>query len=105
MPNLFEFDWDVGQRYVCNLGSLRFFNGYSVYGIDTPNGVLLLPNTLDPDKLPIAEYGDEWMATVGATKLTLRYSQLAGTSSLAILTNDIVPASSQVYQAPALMQS
>jgi hypothetical protein len=104
MPSSMEFDWDVGQRYVCNLGTYRFFNGYPEFGLDEANGVLLLPNTLDPDKLPISEYGDEWMGTVGATKLTLRYTQLAGTVSLSILTNDIVPASSQVYSAPRLAQ-
>lgn len=103
MPNNIEFDWDSGQRYIANLGTFRFFNGYTVYGIDECNGCVFMPNTLDPDKLVGSEYGDEWMATVGATKLTLRYSQLAGTTSLTILTNDIVPASSQVFNAPALV--
>jgi len=74
-----------------------------VYGFDMPNGVLVLPNTLDPDKLPFSEYGDEWLGTVGATKFTLRYTSTAGNGSLSVLTNDIVPASSQVYQAPALV--
>jgi len=103
VPFLFEFDWDVGQRYVANVSSLRAINGYLVYGFDMPNGVLVLPNTLDPDKLPFSEYGDEWLGTVGATKFTLRYTSTAGNGSLSVLTNDIVPASSQVYQAPALM--
>lgn len=104
MPSLFEFDWDVGQRYVCNTQLLRYLNGYGVYGFDMPNGVLLLPNTLDPDKLPFSEYGDEWLGTVGATKFTLRFSPGASASggSVSILTNDIVPASSGVYQAPAM---
>ena len=66
-----------------------------------PNGVVLLPNTLDPDKIPLGEYGDEWLGTVGATKLTLRYTPGAAASggSVSVLTNDIVPASSQVYSA------
>jgi len=102
MPSSIEFDWDVGQRYVANVGTYRFFNGYTVYGFDEANGIIVLPNTLDPDKLPLSELGDEWLGTVGATKLTLRYTQLAGTMSLSVLTNDIVPASSQVYQAPSL---
>lgn len=103
MPSIFEFDWDVGQRYVCGLDVLRFWQAYISYGFDVPNGVIVLPDTLDPDKLPFSEYGDEWMGTVGATKLTLRFTTGAGSGSLTILTNDIVPASGQVYQAPALM--
>lgn len=104
LPSLFEFDWDTGQRYVCNTSTLRLINGYGVYGMDHPNGVIVLPNTLDPDKIPLAEYGDEWLGTVGATKLTLRFSPGASASggSLTILTNDLVPASAQVYAAPAL---
>lgn len=103
MPSIFEFDWDVGQRYVCGLDVLRFWQAYTSYGMDIPNGVIVLPNTLDPDKLPISEYGDEWMGTVGATKLTLRMTTGAGGGSCTILTNDIVPASGQVYQAPVLL--
>jgi hypothetical protein len=105
MPSLFEFDWDVGQRYVVNTSTLRFMNGYAVYGFDVPNGVIVLPNTLDPDFLPVGNLGDEWLGTVGATKFTLRYSPGASASggSLSILTNDIVPASNQVYVAPRLV--
>lgn len=104
MPSLYEFDWDTGQRYVANTGTLRFINGFGSYGLDMPNGVVLLPNTLDPDKLAIAEYGDEWLGTVGATKFTMRFSPGASASlgSVTILTNDIVPASNQVYKAPNL---
>lgn len=104
MPSLLEMDWDSGQRYIANVGSLRALMGYYGYGFDVPNGVVSLPNTGDPDKLFLSEYGDEWLGTVGATKLTLRYSPGASSSggSLTILTNDIVPASSQVYQAPIL---
>lgn len=103
MPSLFEFDWDVGQRFVALLSTLRYVFGFAVFGQDMPNGVVLLPNTTDPDKIVISEYGDEWMGTVGATKLTLRYTPTAGTHSLTILTNDIVPASGSVYKAPNLL--
>lgn len=103
VPALFEFDWDVGQRYVANTATLRYVFGYMSYGFDVPNGVIVFPNTLDPDKLPIGEYGDEWLGTVGATKFTMRYTTTAGGGSMTVLTNDIVPASSQVYQAPALI--
>lgn len=99
VPAIFEYDWDAGQRYVMNTTSLRYMNGYSVYGVDTYPGVLQLPNTLDPDKLAFSEYGDEWLGTVGATKFTIRYSTNTGGGSLSVLTNDIVPASSQVYKA------
>lgn len=105
LPSLFEMDWDVGQRYVVNTSTLRYINGYGVYGLEDPNGVITLPNTLDPDKLPLSEYGDEWLGTVGATKFTLRFSP-GGTGSggsVTVLTNDIVPASGQVYQAPQFM--
>jgi len=101
MPSLFEFDWDVGQRYVANTGTMRYINGFAGYNLDMPNGVILLPNTFDPDKMAGGEYGDEWLGTVGATKMTLRYSPGASASggSVSILTNDIVPASAQIYNA------
>ena len=104
LPSLFEMDWDTGQRYIAQTSTLRYINGYGVAGVDTPNGVIWLPNTLDPDKVAISEYGDEWLGTVGATKFTLRFTP-GGTGSggsVTILTNDIVPASAQVYQAPSL---
>jgi hypothetical protein len=85
------------------MATLRYINGYASYGYDVPNGVLVLPNTLDPQKEPFSEYGDEWLATVGATKFTLRFNTTASSGSLAIITNDIVPASAQVYQAPSLL--
>jgi len=104
MPSLFEFDWDVGQRYIANTSTLRLLNAYGVMGLGDPNGVICLPNTLDPDKIALSEYGDEWLGTVGATKFTLRFTP-GGTGSggsVTVLTNDIVPASGQVYQAPQL---
>lgn len=105
MPSLFEFDWDTGQRYVANTSTLRLLNGYASYGLDWPNGVIGLPNTLDPDFLPVGNLGDEWLGTVGATKFTLRFSPGASASggSVSVLTNDIVPASGQIYQAPKLV--
>jgi hypothetical protein len=101
VPAIFEYDWDSGQRYVMNLTSLRYMNGYAVYGMDTYPGVLQLPNTLDPDKIAVSEFGDEWLGSVGATKFTIRYTTVTGGGSLSILTNDIVPASAQVYKAAA----
>lgn len=102
LPTTFEFDWDVGQRYVCNMDIIRFWQAYLSYGFDVPNGVVVFPNTLDPDKFPFSEYGDEWMGTVGATKLTMKFNAGASGGNVSILTNDIVPASGQVYQAPMM---
>lgn len=101
LPSLFEFDWDSGQRYVVSTSTLRLLNGYMPYGFDVPNGVIVLPNTLDPDGLATGNTGDEWMGTVGASKLTLRFAPGASASggSLSIITNDIVPASPQVFSA------
>lgn len=101
MPILFEFDWDSIPRYISNVSTLRQFFGDLVTGYDYPLGVIGLPNTTDPDKLAISEFGDEWMQTVGASKLTLRFTPLAS-CSLIVLTNDFVPASGQVYAAPML---
>jgi hypothetical protein len=105
LPSLFEFDWDVGQRYVVNTATLRLMNGYGNYGYDVPNGVIVLPNTLDPDFLPIGNLGDEWLGTVGATKFTLRFSPGASASggTVSVLTNDIVPSSAQVYATPGMV--
>jgi hypothetical protein len=102
IPSIFEFDWDVGQRYVANTASLRFL-ATQCMGFDPVNGVLPLQNTYDPDWLSFSEYGDQWLPTVGATKFTLRYTSTAANGTLAVLTNDIVPASGQVYQAPGLL--
>lgn len=96
-----EFDWDSGVRYVSNIATQRQLTFLS-QGIDNPNGVVLYQNSYDPDKLAVSEFGDEWMATVGATKLTFRFTPQAS-CGLTVLTNDIVPASSQVYSAPALV--
>ncbi|HET7640576.1 MAG TPA: hypothetical protein VFK47_17835, partial [Ktedonobacteraceae bacterium] len=104
LPSLFEFDWDSGQRYVSNVGLLRYINGYGVYGMDVPAGVIALPDTLDPNHLALTENGADWLPTVGATKFTLRFSPGASVSggNLTVLTNDIVPASGVLYQAPQL---
>lgn len=104
MPSLFEMDWDSGQRYISNVSTLRLLNAWEGMGLDLPNGCLLLSNCMDPDKINTSENGDEWLGTVGATKLTLRFSPGASASggSLSVLTNDIVPSSAQIYQAPML---
>lgn len=102
VPSTFQVDWDSGTRYIANVATLRYLMGYAVNGFDVPNGVISLPNTLDPDKIALSEFGQEWLPTVGATKFTLRFTNTAGNGSLTVLTNDVVPASGQVFQAPAL---
>jgi hypothetical protein len=101
MPTLFEFDWDSLPRYIAYVSTIRQLFSDLVSGYDAPLGTIVLPNTTDPDKLAISEFGDEWMQTVGASKLTLRFTPLAS-CALQVLTNDIVPASGQVYAAPML---
>lgn len=98
LPTTVEMDWDAGVRYVANLATLRSLLTDMPYGVDDPKGVLLLPNTLDPDQLPFSEVGQQWLPTVGATKLALRFTP-AATVQLQVLTNDIVPASAGVYNA------
>lgn len=100
LPPTLEYDWDVGVRYVSNVATQRLL-WYQMSGVDNPNGCVFYPNTADPDKLVGSEYGDEWMPTVGATKLTLRFTPAAAVN-LTVMTNDIVPASGQIYSAPAL---
>lgn len=105
LPQLFEFDWDVGQRYVVQSSTIRYIMNYGVQGMTAPNGVLVFPNNTDPMKLALSEYGDEWLPTLGSTKLTLKFSSGDGVASggnLTVITNDIVAASYQIYQAPAL---
>jgi hypothetical protein len=104
MPPTIQFQWDAATRYFGNLATLRalFRVAYDpVANYDPPNGVVLFPNTLDPDQLALSEYADQWMGTTGATRLQLLMTPAASCSML-VLTNDVVPASPQVYQAAAL---
>lgn len=100
MPPSIEFDWDVGPRFINDVATERLI-AYQSYGFDVPKGVVAYPNTLDPDKLAFSEFGDEWMSTVGATKLGLRFTPAASVN-LTVMTNDIVASSGQVYAAPML---
>jgi hypothetical protein len=100
MPPTLEFDWDSNIRYIANTSTYRQLS-FLAYGFDVPFGVIALPYTTDPDTLAMREIGDEWMATVGATKLTLRFTPAASVG-LTILTNDFVAASEEVYAAGML---
>jgi hypothetical protein len=100
VPSFLEFDWDSGQRFVCNTATLRQ-QSYEITGIDAPNGVVPLLNTEDADGLVTGEFGDDWLPTVSATKLALKFtSTQAGT--LTVLTNDIVPGAGNIFAAPIM---
>lgn len=99
-PTTIEFDWDAGIRYKENVDSIREKN-YLSYGWDVPAGVVIFPNTLDPEWIPGHEYGQQWMPTVGSTLLKLQFSNSAA-GTLQVITNDIVPASNAVFAAPSM---
>jgi len=100
MPGQIQFDWDANLRYV-NFTSTQRQQTWQNSGVQVPPGVVWFPYTTDPDTLPIREVGDEWMATVGATKLTLRFTPAAAVQ-LIVLTNDFVATSPDVYAAGML---
>lgn len=102
MPLSLEFDWDSQLRYVANTVTFRALS-YQVRGFDDAIGMMTFPYTTE-DGLAVREIGDEWMSTVGATKLTLRFTPLAN-CSLLVLTNDFVAASDEVYSAGYLALS
>lgn len=96
-----QFDWDSSPRYIENVATRRLIEFLSG-GYDMPQGVMMYRNTFDPDKIAVSEYGDEWLSTVGASKLTLRFTPAASVG-LTVLTNDVVPAGTQVFQTGALV--
>jgi hypothetical protein len=100
IPSVIEFDYDAGIRYKMNVDTARQLT-YEHYGYDVENGVVVFNNTNDPDEdAGGGEYGDEYLETLGSTKLVIQFSNShAGT--LQVLTNDIVPASGSIYAAPA----
>lgn len=93
-PTVIEFDWDSGIRYLVNVDTQRQWN-YEVLGFDVPAGVILFSNTHEGG-LQGYEYGEEWLPTVGSTKLTIKFTNSAA-GTLEVITNDFVPASSGVY--------
>jgi hypothetical protein len=100
VPSVIEFDYDSGIRYKINVDTARQLT-YEHFGYDVENGVVVFNNTNDPDEEPFAEYGDEYLETLGSTKLQLQFvNGHAGT--LQVITNDIVPASGAIYAAPAM---
>lgn len=103
LPTFLQMDWDASTRYIANVATLRQLFTSSVLPYDPPAGVIVLPNVLDPDWIPVTEVGQQWVPTVGATKLALRFTPLAS-CQLQVLTNDFVPASPQIYVAGVMGQ-
>jgi hypothetical protein len=94
-PTTLELDWDAGQRFILNVATLRTIAA-EINNFDNPAGVVPLQYTDDPNGIAINEYGDGWIPTVGSTKLQFRFtSSAAGT--LQVITNDIVPGASDIY--------
>lgn len=87
--NNLVWEWDSTLMFSDNvLWRQGFF--YDGFGFDLPTGVISYPRTLDPDGVPVGEYGDQYLQTYGSTKLLIRITpQAAG--QLDVITNDIVP--------------
>ncbi len=100
VPTTIEFDWDAGQRYIINVATQRQIT-YEGTLIDAPAGVVPFLNTMDPDAFAGSESGEEWIPTVGATKLQLRFNSTAA-GTLQVITNDIVPGG-DIYSAIDLL--
>jgi hypothetical protein len=88
-PTTITFQWDNQNRFVVNTQTLRQW-AYEMFGFDVPAGVVPLPYTADPDGIPLAEGGFEYMPTIASTLINLVFtSSAAGT--LEVITEDIVP--------------
>ncbi len=94
-PTVLEYQWDGSQRYILNVDTLREL-AYEYIGYDADAGVIPLQNTLDNDGIPINESGNEWMQTLGSTKLGLRFASAAA-GTLQVITNDIVAVSADIF--------
>jgi hypothetical protein len=94
-PSVLEFQWDGSQRYILNVDTLREL-AYELNGFDADAGVVPLQYTYDDDGIPLAESGNDWMQTTGATKLALRFTTTAA-GTLEVITNDIVAVSPDIY--------
>ncbi len=100
IPSVIEFDYDAGIRYKANVDTLRQ-QTYEHYGYDVENGVVIFNNTNDPNQIAVSEYGDEYLETLGSTKLQIQFTN-SHQGTLQVITNDIVPASGGLYAAPAM---
>lgn len=83
------WEWDSFLLFADNVLFRRGLQ-FDTYGLAAPTGVALYGRTADPDGVPVGEYGDSWLPTLGSTKLLIRTTPaLAG--QLDVITNDIFP--------------
>lgn len=103
LPAQLRLDWDKGTVFdntdIDILNQIVYdATGYNIANDDP--GVTALLYT-DDDTVAGAEYGDYWLPTVAATKLTFRFkSTHAGT--LQVISNYIVPGSGNIFAAPSM---
>ncbi len=83
------WEWDSFLLFADN-PTFRASLQYDTYGIGAPTGVVLYGRTADPDGVPVGEYGDSWLPTLGSTKLLIRTTPGAA-GQLDVITNDIFP--------------
>lgn len=83
------WEWDSFLLYSDNALYRQAIN-YDTYGFDLPTGVFLYGRTADPDGVPVGEYGDQWLPTLGSTKLLIRATPAAA-GQIDVITNDIYP--------------
>jgi len=89
MPTTIITEWDNYQLFNEPV-QFRRIDNYAKYGVDAPTGVLIYNRTGDPEGLPVGEYGDQYLPTLGSTKLLLRFTPGA-VGQLDVLTNDVFP--------------
>lgn len=86
------YEWDNSNIFQHNPKLIRQ-QAYQWYGFSLPTGVLIYPRTTDPDDLPLADYGEQWWATLGSTKLALRFTPASAPagSTMEWMVNDVLP--------------
>lgn len=89
LPADFITEWDSSQLLNESVQARRILN-YGLFGYDSPAGVLVYNRTSDPEGLAVGEYGDQYLPSLGSTKLLYRFSPGAA-GSVDILTNDVYP--------------
>lgn len=103
VPVSIFWEWDSSNMYSESVLSRRA-EAYRLYGFDVETGMLLYPRVGDPDKVPVGEYGDDYLPTAGTTKLLIRFTPGA-TGALEVITNDIVPVGSIFAASPVAIES
>lgn len=72
---------------------------YRSFGVDAPTGVYLLhTGTLDPDGVPIGEWGDQYLETTLASALTIRATTGAAGKGRLVLNEIMPPAGQDIFR-------